>query len=82
MQDIIRIFYSSDGDWAILFFNEDKLYENHNLDFSYILPEMIKRINENKKELIYKEYDISEEGFDNLKDKTLESYLQIADELD
>ena len=82
MQDVIRIFYSSDGDWAILFFNEDKLYENHNLDFSYILPEMIKRINENKKELIYKEYDISEEGFDNLKDKTLESYLQIADELD
>lgn len=82
MQDTIRIFYSTDGDWAILFFNEEKLYENHNLDFSHILPKMIKRINENKKELIYKEYEIDEDGFDDLVDETLESYLNIADELD
>lgn len=41
----IRIFNSSDGDWSVVFFDEEKIYENHSLDFGIVMEELVPLIN-------------------------------------
>lgn len=41
----IRIFDSSDGDWSVVFFDEEKIYENHSLDFGIVMEELVPLIN-------------------------------------
>lgn len=61
--NIIRIFNSSDGDWSVVFFDEDKIYENHSLDFSIVMEELVPLIN-GKIKLVT--YEIDSEKMEDL----------------
>lgn len=41
----IRIFDSADGDWSVVFFDEEKIYENHSLDFDIVMEKLVPLIN-------------------------------------
>ena len=59
----IRIFDSSDGDWSVVFFNKKKVYENHSLDFSIVMENLVPLIN-GKIEL--EKYEIDSEDMEDL----------------
>ena len=59
----IRIFDSSNGDWSVVFFDEEKVYENHSLDFSIVMEKLVPLIN-GKIEL--KTYEIDGEDMEYL----------------
>lgn len=59
----IRIFNSSDGDWSVVFFDEEKIYENHSLDFDIVMEKLVPLI-KGKNEL--ESYEIDAEDMENL----------------
>lgn len=59
----IRIFNSSDGDWSVVFFDEEKIYENHSLDFGIVMKELVPLI---KGKLNLETYEIDSEDMEDL----------------
>ena len=72
----IRIFDSSDGDWSVVFFDEEKIYENHSLDFGIVM-EKIAPLIDGKVEL--ETYEIDSEDMENLAGATdLKEFMFVA----
>ena len=59
----IRIFNSSDGDWSVVFFEEEKIYENHSLDFDIVMEKLLPLINGKIK---LETYEIDDEDMEDL----------------
>lgn len=59
----IRIFNSADGDWSVVFFDEEKIYENHSLDFEIVIRQLESLINDKIKLEVY---EIDEEDMEDL----------------
>ena len=59
----IRVFNSSDGDWSVVFFEEEKIYENHSLDFEIVMEKLVSLINDKIK---LETYEIDGEDMEDL----------------
>ena len=71
----IRIFNSDDGDWSVVFFDEDKIYENHSLDFSIVMEKLIPLING---KLNLEAYEIDGEDMEDLAESNdLKEFLSV-----
>ena len=76
MVDTLRIFNSDDGEWSVVFFDEEKIYENHSLDFSIVMEKLVLLIN-GKVEL--DTYEVDSEDMENLAGATdLKEFMSVA----
>lgn len=72
----IRIFNSSDGDWSVVFFDEEKIYENHSLDFEIVMEKLVPLINDTIK---LETYEIDGEDMEDLADAVdLKEFLSVV----
>lgn len=67
--NIISIFHSyneeDESEWSVVFFNEDKIYENHSLDFAIVMEKLAPLINDKIK---LETYEVSDYEMFHLKE--------------
>lgn len=73
--NIIRIFNSDDGDWSVVFFDEEKIYANHSLDFSIVMEKIAPLIN-GKVEL--ETYEVDSVDMGDLAYANLKEFLSVV----
>ena len=73
--NIIRIFNSDDGDWSVVFFDEERIYANHSLDFSIVMEKIAPLIN-GKVEL--ETYEVDSVDMGDLAYANLKEFLSVV----
>ena len=73
--NIIRIFNSDDGDWSVVYFDEERIYANHSLDFSIVMEKIAPLIN-GKVEL--ETYEVDSVDMGDLAGANLKEFMSVA----